>query len=308
MLVPDNLKTGVIKHTRSELILNRSYHELAEHYGTAIMPTRVRTPKDKATVEGSVRNISTYILAAIRNQKFFTLRELNEAIKERLHAFNHRPFQRKEGSRATWFAEEKAVLLPLPRNSFELGTWKVATVAFNYHVGVSEQYYSVPYELIKCKVDVRLTHNIVEVFFEGNRVCSHVRLHGRKGQYSTEDAHMPPNHQQYVKWNGDRFRKWAEKSGPNTVNVVNTLLAGHKVEQQSYRACMALLKLGDQYSPERLEQACSKALEYSPRPNYKTIQLILRTGKDKIALEPTPPDTPPQSFTRGSEYYTKGAK
>jgi transposase len=308
MLVPDNLKTGVTKHTRSELILNRSYHELAEHYGTAIMPTRVRSPKDKATVEGSVGNISTYILAAIRNQKFFTLRELNEAIKERLHAFNHKPFQRKEGSRASWFAEEKVLLLPLPRNSFELGTWKVATVAFNYHIGAGEQYYSVPYELIKCKVDVRLTHNIVEVFFEGSRVCSHVRLHGRKGQYSTEDAHMPPNHQQYLKWDGDRFRRWAEKAGPNTANVVNALLAGHKVEQQGYRSCMALLKLGDQYSPERLENACIKALEYSPQPNYKTVQLILRAGKDKIAVAPAPPEAPPQSFTRGSEYYAKGAK
>lgn len=308
MLVPDNLKTGVVKHTRSELVLNRSYHELAEHYGTAIMPARVRAPKDKATVESSVGNISTCILAAIRNQKFFALRELNEAIRERLNAFNHKPFQRKEGSRATWFAEEKAVLLPLPRNSFELGTWKVATVAFNYHIGVDEQYYSVPYELIKRKVDVRLTHNIVEVFFEGDRVCSHVRLHGRKGQYSTDDAHMPPNHQQYVKRDGERFRKWAGKSGPNTVNVVNTLLSGQKVEQQGYRACMALLKLGDQYSPERLENACGKALEYSPRPNYKTIQLILRAGKDRAALDPAPPETPPQSFTRGSEYYKKGAK
>lgn len=119
MLVPDNLKTGVIKNTRSELVLNKSYQELAEHYGAAIMPTRVRSPKDKATVEGSVGNISTFILAAIHNQKFFTLRELNETIRERLHAFNHKPFQRREGSRATWFADEKAVLLPLPRNSKE---------------------------------------------------------------------------------------------------------------------------------------------------------------------------------------------
>ena len=263
MLVPDNLKTGVVKNTRHELVLNKSYQELAEHYGTAIMPARVRSPKDKASVEGAVGRISTSILAAIRNQRFFSLHELNEAIRERLHEFNHKPLQRKEGSRAAWFADEKPALLPLPRNRFELGTWKIATVAFNYHIGVSEQYYSVPYELIKHKVDVRLTHNIVEIFFEGSRVCSHIRLYGRKGQYSTQKSHMPPNHQQYVKWDGDRFRKWAKKSGENTVKVVDTILCSHKVEQQGYRACMALLKLGDQYSPQRLENACIKALEYS---------------------------------------------
>jgi len=308
MLVPDNLKTGVIKNTRSELVLNRSYQELAEHYGTAILPTRIKSPKDKAAVESAVGKISMSILAAIRNQKFFSLREINEVIRERLHAFNHKPLQRKEGSRAVWFADEKPALLPLPRNRFELGTWKVATVAFNYHIGVDEQYYSVPYELIKHKVDVRLTHNTVEIFFDASRVCSHVRLFGRKGQYSTQEAHMPPNHQQYVKWDGDRFRKWAEKSGPNTVKVVNAILAGHKVEQQGYRACMALLKLGDQYSPGRLENACIKALDYSPHPSYKTIQLILKSGQDQIGLESCPPEPSPHGFTRGAAYYAKGVK
>jgi hypothetical protein len=236
------------------------------------------------------------------------LRELNEAIRERLHAFNHRPFQRKDGSRATWFAEERSALLPLPRNRFELGTWKVATVAFNYHIGVGEQYYSVPHEFIKRKVNVRLTHNIVEVFFEGNRICSHVRLYGRRGQYSTQESHMPPNHQQYAKWDGDQFRKWAEKSGQSALTVVNGILAGHKVEQQGYRACMALLKLGDQYGADRLENACSRAMEYSPRPSCKTVQLILKSGQDRIGLETAPPEPSPCGFTRGADYYAKGAK
>ena len=309
MLVPDNLKTGVIKNTRSELVLNKAYQELAEHYGTAIMPARVRTPKDKATVEGSVGNISSFILAAIRNQKFFTLRELNETIRERLYAFNHKPFQKKDGSRATWFAEERAVLLPLPRDPFELAAWKIATVAFNYHIGVDEQFYSVPFEFIKRKVDVRLTRNVVEVFFEGNRICSHVRLHGRRGQYSTQEAHMSPDHQKYTQWNSERFRKWAAKTGPNAATVVEGILTGYKVEQQGYRACMALLKLGDQYSPERLEAACVKALEYSPRPSYKTIQLILKSGQDKIVQEViAPPEPSPYGFTRGAGYYGKEGK
>lgn len=308
ILVPDNLKTGVIKNTRSEVVLNKSYQEMAEHYGTAILPARVRTPKDKATVEGTVGNISTFILASIRNQRFFTLRELNEVIRERLYAFNHKAFQKKDGSRATWFAEERASLLPLPRNAFELAEWKVATVAFNYHIGVDEQYYSVPYEYIKKKVDVRLTRHVVEVFFEGNRICSHVRLYGRRGQYSTQEAHMPPDHQQYIQWNSERFRKWAAKIGVNSAAVVEAILTGYKVEQQGYRACMALLKLSDQYSPERLEAACAKALDYTPRPSYKAIQTILKSSQDRISPEPVPSGPSEFGFTRGADYYRKGAK
>lgn len=309
ILVPDNLKTGIIKHTRSEVVLNRSYHELAEHYGTAILPARVRTPKDKATVEGTVGIVSSYILAAIRNQKFFTLRELNAAIKERLHTFNHKPFQKKDGSRATWFAEERTILLPLPRNPFELAEWKTATVAFNYHIGVDEQYYSVPYEYIKRKVDVRLTRNVVEVFFEGTRICSHVRLRGRRGQYGTQTSHMPPNHKEYTQWNGERFRKWAAKIGESAAATVESILTGYKVEQQGYRACMALLKLAEQYTPERLEAACSKALTYTPRPSYKAIQTILKSGQDKISKESAASAVPSEfGFTRGADYYKGGDK
>ena len=309
ILVPDNLKTGVIKNTRSELVLNKAYQELAEHYGTAIMPARVRTPKDKATVEGAVGTVSTFILAAIRNQQFFSLRELNEVIRERLHLLNHKAFQKKPGSRATLFLEERASLLPLPVQEFELAVWKIATVSFNYHVGVDGQFYSVPYDYIKRKVDVRATRHVVEVFFEGSRICSHVRLYGRQGQYSTQEAHMPPNHQQYVQWNGERFRKWAAKIGPNTAAVVEGILAGYKVEQQGYRACMALLKMADSYTPERLEAACVKALRYTPRPAYKTIQTILKSGQDRISDEPAAPPEPSLfGFTRGAEYYRKGGK
>jgi len=142
ILVPDNLKTGVTKHTKSEIVLNRSYQEMAEHYGTAIIPTRVRTPKDKATVEGTVGIISTYILAAIRNQKFFTLAELNTEIRERLHKFNHKPFQRKDGSRALLFVEERQFLLPLPARAYELAEWKKAIVQYNYHILTDGHYYS----------------------------------------------------------------------------------------------------------------------------------------------------------------------
>lgn len=309
ILVPDNLKTGVVKNTRIETVLNKTYQEMAEHYGTAIIPARVKTPKDKATVEGSVGIISTWILAAIRNQRFLSLRELNAVIKERLHTFNHKPFQKKDGSRAVLFAEERAFLLQLPVRAFELATWKIATVQYNYHIGADGQNYSVPYEYIKQKVDVRLTRNVVEVFFEGNRVCSHVRLYGRTGQYSTTEAHMPPNHQQYTQWNGERFRGWAGKIGANTTAVVEAILSCHKVEQQGYRACMALLKLSDQYTPERLEAACAKALGYTPRPSFKSVQAILKSGQDRVSNETATPTEPSEfSFTRGADYYGRGRK
>ena len=309
ILVPDNLKTGVIKNTRNELVINKAYQEMAEHYGTAIVPARVKAPKDKATVEGAVGHVSSFILAAIRNQRFFTLHELNKTIKERLHALNHRQFKKKDGSRASLFAEERALLLPFPQQEYEHATWKIATVQFSYHISVDGQFYSVPFEYIKHKVDVRLTRNVVEVFIEQTRVCSHTRLYGRQGQYSTQDAHMPPKHQQYVQWNGDRFRKWAAKIGPNAAAVVETILTGHKVEQQGYRTCMALLKLSDTYTAQRLEAACDRALFYTPRPNYKSIHAILKSGQDKISESTaTPPEPSVSGFVRGADYYGRGRK
>ena len=304
ILVPDNLKTGVTKRTKAEIVLNRSYQEMAEHYGTAIIPARVRSPKDKATVEGTVGIISTFILAAIRNQRFFTLAELNTEIRERLYKFNHKPFQRKEGSRATLFAEEHQFLLPLPISAFELSEWRKATVQYNYHIQADGHYYSVPFEYIKRVVDVRLTRKVVEVFFDGSRICSHVRLCGKRELYSTRDEHMPLNHQEYMQWNGERFRKWAAKIGENTAIVVDALFVGCRVEQQGYRTCMSLLKLSEQFTAERLEAACGIALGYTPRPTYKAIQTILKSGRDKVGTEvQTNSEASKYGFTRGPDYY-----
>lgn len=308
ILVPDNLKTGVIKNTKNETVLNRSYREMAEHYGTAVIPARPRTPKDKAFVEGSVGVVSTWIIAALRNRQFSSLAELNEAVSERLYEFNHKPFQKKEGSRAAAFEEEKPFLLPLPAVPFELAMWKVATVQYSYHISVDKHNYSVPYEYIKQKVDVRLTSHTVEVFFEGNRIASHPRLYGRPNQYSTLEMHMPPDHQKYLQWNGERFLHWAEQIGENTEVVVHHFLTMYAVEQQGYKACMALLKLTDKYPPERLENACRKALSYTPQPSYKSIQSILKSGQDKLLLdepEPTVKKASQYSFTRGAEYYRR---
>ena len=181
---------------------------MAEHYNVAIIPARVRNPKDKPNAEGSVGKISTWITAALRNEQFFSLAELNAAIREKLNAYNARKFQKEEYSRLSLFlGEEKTLLAPLPATPFELAEWKQATIQFNYHIAVDKMYYSVPYQYIKDKVDVRITDTTIEIFYHHSRIASHRRLHGRSGRYSTVTDHMPPNHKKYLAWNGNRFRR-----------------------------------------------------------------------------------------------------
>ena len=305
MLVPDNLKTGVDRVERYTPVINKSYHEMAEHYGTAVIPARVRKPKDKPSVEGTVGNISTWIIAALRNWKCFTLQELNEAIVEKLDEFNRKPFQKKQGSRQSVFVEyEQPLLQLLPDKPFELSEWKICVVAYNYHVSVDKMYYSVPCEYIKQKTDVRLTRNIVEVFVDGNRVASHVRKFGYPGQYSTLNEHMPADHRKYNHWSAEKFLSWAKSIGENTVAVTKAILASHKVEQQGYRACMALLKLSDKHTAVRLEAACKRALNYTTSPSFKSVQIILASGQDELPDEtPEQDDSAEFGITRGSEYY-----
>jgi transposase len=308
ILTPDNLKTGVDQVSWYTPVINKTYHEMAEHYGTAVIPARVRRPKDKPNAEGAVGVISTWILAALRNQKFFSLAELNEAILDKLVIFNRNPFQKKAGSRLSVFMEEEGFALqPLPVSRYELAIWKIATVQFNYHVTVDKMHYSVPYEYIKHQVDVRVTRQVIEVFFHNHRICSHPRLYGREGQYSTITEHMPSDHQQYIQWNGERFISWAENVGPSMVVAIKAILASHKIEQQGYRSCMALLKLADRYSLTRLEAACVRALSYTPNPSYKNISTILKSGQDKLIKPETEiqiyEEADKHGFTRGADYY-----
>ena len=306
ILVPDNLKTGVTKRTKSDIILNSTYQEMAEYYGTAVLPTRVRKPKDKPAVEGAVSFVSTWIMAALRNQKFFGIKELNDAIAEKLDELNSKPFQKRVGSRVSVFLEEEApMLLPLPDKPYELSEWKTCIVAYNYHVSVDKMLYSVPHTYIKQEVDVRITSRIVEVFFKGDRIASHVRKFGKPSQYSTIEDHMPPDHKNFSQWNAERFRSWARSIGKSTLAVVNVIFASRKIEQQGYRTCMALLKLGDKYSHARLEAACKRALSYTTSPNFKIVQTILATGQDMLPDEEQAniAPSPDFGFTRGSAYY-----
>ena len=311
ILVPDNCKTAVF-HTNDwyNQQVNAVYHEMAEHYNTAIIPARIRTPKDKANAESAVGIISTWITAALRNEQFFSLVELNRAIRKKLELFSHRPFQKKEGSRYEIFRNEELPLLAkLPATPYELAEWKSATVQFNYHISVNGMLYSVPYEFIKRKVEVRITDKVVEIFYNNNRIASHRRLYGRRGQYSTVTEHMPTDHQKFLEWNGDRFRSWAERIGTNTYNVVNAILSSQRVEQQSYRSCMGILKLAEKYSAQRLEAACKIALSYAATPSYKSIKNILAAGKERIDQELQASENAAthnkHAITRGAAYYRR---
>ena len=306
ILVSDNCRTAVIRtgdwFTQE---LNTVYHEMAEHYGTAIIPARVRRPKDKSSGEGAVGNISTQITAALRKEQFFSLAALNKAIRERLEKFNTNLFTKKDGSRRSIFEEEELPLLrALPSTPYEIAIWKEPTVQYNYHVAFDNMYYSVPHEYIGKKVNLRATSTIVEIYFNHLRVAFHARLYGRKGQYSTVTEHMPKSHQEYYDWNGERFRKWAAKIGTNTLQVVDALLTTQRVEQQAYRACMGLLKLAEKYTAARLEAACQKALSYTDIPSYKSVKNILVSGAEApIPLEEEKPKTNPYALTRGADYY-----
>ncbi|MCR5457270.1 MAG: IS21 family transposase [Clostridiales bacterium] len=306
MLVPDNTKTAV-NHTKEWYTqeLNKTYHELAEHYGTAIMPARVRKPKDKPNAEGNVGHASTWIVAALRHEQFFSFEELNKAIRKKLEHYNSEKFQKKEGSRKQLFVEdEEPNLIPLPAAPYELSEWKVATVQYNYHVFFDGMYYSVPYNYIGQKVNLRTTDSMVEVFLGQDRIASHRRLYGRLGQYSTVTEHMPEDHRKYLEWNGNRFRAWAKGIGTSTYAVVDSMLTSAKIEQQSYRSCMGLLKMADKYSKTRLESACSKALEYTKTPSYKVIKNILVAGT-KEATDEVAHTANAYGITRGADYYKR---
>jgi len=306
ILTPDNLKTGVQKADWYLPIINKTYHEMAEYYGTAVIPTGVRKPREKATVERTVGMLSTWIIAALRNRQFFSLYELNQAMKKKLDEFNKKPFQKRNGCRESAFNEEQPFLIPLPDKPFELSTWKIATVQLNYHIAVDKMYYSVPYEYIKYKVDVRLTLSIVEIFYKNTRIASHRRIYGHPGQYNTVIEHMPDKHRDYTQWNAQRFIKWAGDIGANTQEAVKAIIASRKVEEQSYKSCIAVLKLADTYSVTRLEAACEKALAYTTTPSFRSIRTILKTGRDKFKKETTimdPENDTTFAFTRGAAYY-----
>jgi transposase len=305
VLVPDNLKSGVSKACKYEPDLNPTYSDMAEHYGCAVLPARPRKPRDKATVENGVLIAKRWILAVLRHRTFYSLAELNDAIRECLERLNTRPLRRAKQSRRELFeAIDRPNALPLSPRPYEYAEWYKAKVQLNYHIEVDRHYYSVPYQLLHERLDIRLTATIVEAFHKGGRVAAHVRSHV-KGGYTTLPEHMPPEHRFYAEWNPARFIQWAGKTGESTARLVETILATRPYPEQGYKACLGIINLTRDFEPARVEAAARRALKFKAC-SYRSMKAILSAGLDRQpdnGEQHGLPGLPPHQNIRGQEYY-----
>ena len=303
IITPDNLKAGVKHPSRYEPDINPTYLHMAEHYGTVIIPARVRTPKDKAKAEVGVQVVERWVLARLRKRRFFGLADLNRSIRKLLDELNDRTMEHLGKSRREFFKElDRPALKPLPAEPYQFAIWKKAKVHIDYHVEFGKHYYSAPYELIGEEVFVRATERTVEIFHKHRRVASHPRSRAR-GRHTTQTAHMPANHRQYAEWSPERFLKWAERIGSQTRDLIEIALNSRKHPQQAYRTCMGILGLARHFTQERLEAASGRALA-SGIHSYKGIKNILDTGLDRVPLEePASVSLDPHANIRGPSYY-----
>ncbi len=303
VVVPDNLKSGVTKACFYDPDINRTYQELAEHYGVAVLPTRVRKPQDKAKAEEAVQNVERRILAPLRDRKFYSLGEINQAIKKLLADLNNREMQVYGRSRQQVFENfDKPALKPLPTTSFEFGEWKKAKVNIDYHIEIKRSYYSVPYTLVGEHVEVRYGERTVTVYRDGKRIIQHIRSYSR-GSYATIKEHMPPNHQFVKSWSPSKFINWASKIGPQTSCLIKYILEAKDHPEQGYRFCLGLLSLEKKYGKIRLEAACKKARQLGVL-RLKNIKSMLQTGADAVESTKTTSQAPIEHQNiRGSQYY-----
>jgi transposase len=303
VLVPDNLKSGITDACYYEPDVNRTYLELAEHYGCVVIPARTRRPKDKAKVEAGVLLIERWILARLRHRTFHSLGELNTAIRELLTDLNNRPFKKLPGCRRSSFESiDQPALKALPLQPFEYAQWLTVRVNIDYHVEVKRHYYSVPCSLVKCRLDVRLTDHTVECFLKGRRVASHLR-DDTVGKYTTLPEHMPQAHREYLGWPPSRLIHWAETIGSATAAMTKHILQTRPHPEQGYRSCLGILRLSKTYGNERLEAACCRALGLQSF-SYKSVKSILKSGLDHRPLTPRITSVPiDHSNVRGSQYY-----
>ncbi len=304
VIVPDNIKSGVHLAHRYEPELNPTYAEMAQHYGVAIVPTRVVKPRDKAKVEVAVQIVERWILARLRNRQFFSLAELNAAIAELLEVLNRRPFKKLPGTRRSMFESlDRPAMRALPATPYEYAEWKKVRVNIDYHVTIDKHYYSVPYQLVKQQLEARVTARTVEIFNKGKRVASHRRSY-RQGQHTTVNAHMPKAHREYAEWTPARLVRWAGETGPATAKLVEKILTSRPHPQHGFRACLGIMRLGKRYGTQRLEAASRRALAIGSC-SYKSVESILKNGLDRKSLPSTTTETPAieHDNLRGADYY-----
>ena len=280
MVVPDNLKSGITKACFYEPAVNRSYAEMAAHYDTVIVPARPRKPRDKAKVEVAVLLATRWIIAKLRNRQFFSLTDLNDAIRDCVTALNTRVTRHLGTSRRALFDEiERPALKPLPAEPYTFAQWKECRAGLDYHVEVEKHYYSVPNQLLREKLWARITTRTVELFHNGKRIATHLRSSSDR-KHTTVREHMPSSHQRYADWTLERLKRQAGKIGRNTATLVELILTEKTHPEQGFRACIGILRLAKSYGAERLEAACARALEIGAR-SYTSVSSILKTNRDR---------------------------
>ena len=304
VVVPDNLKSGVRQPCYYEPDLNPTYREWGEHYEVAIIPARPYRPRDKAKAEAGVQVVQRWIIAALRKRRFFSLEEANQSIAELLGRLNQRPFRKREGSRATLFAQlDRPALHPLPATRYEFGQWQMVRVNLDYHVEVERHYYSVPHALAHQEVEVRLTAETVEVLHRGMRVTSHARSY-ETGRATTLTEHMPKAHQKYLGRTPSSLIEDATRIGPSTGQLVEAILAAKRHPEMGYRSCLGILRLAKTYPPERMEAAAQRALR-ARAYNFRSMDSILRNQLDRLSPSDSPPvrTSPEHENIRGADYF-----
>lgn len=312
--VCDNLKTGVIKHPKEgDIILNDSYEALGQHYFTAIMPTGVRKPKQKASVEGTVGKVATAIIAKLRNEVFYSLEELKFSVFKALKEFNETPFQKREGSRTEVFQnEEKQYLHELPDIPYEIADWYYSrSVNLDCHVVYAKNRYSCPYQYVGKEVDLKVTETSLEIYYRDKRIDTHNKLPNYvSNKYSTHEEDMPDRFKK-PEWDDVRIKNWAYSIGNHTGEVIDRIFASVKIKEQGYNSSLSVLRLSKTYSEARLETACELALTKVRTPRYHHLKAILSANQDQIYLENRNASAKPQKesggYVRGAEYYGGGS-
>lgn len=308
VVVPDNLKSAVTHPSFYEPELNPTYRDMGEHYSVAIIPARPYRPRDKAKVEVGVQVVQRWIVAALRKRQFFSLVEANQAIAELLVRLNQRPFHRREGNRATLFAQlDQPALKPLPATRYQFGEWRTPRVNIDYHIEVERHYYSVPYALVHQELDVHLTADTVEVLHRGVRVASHVRSYEPRTA-TTLTEHMPKAHQKYMGRTPSRLLEEAQQTGPYTGQLVQAILAAKRHPEMGYRSCLGILRLAKTYPAERMEAAARRALR-AHAYNFQSMDSILKNQLDRLPVpedasgDPPVPPTVDHDNIRGADYF-----
>jgi transposase len=304
LIIPDNPRTGVNRACRYEPDLNRTYLEMSQHYGTAILPARPYKPRDKAKVESAVLLAERWIIAVLRHRKFFSLAELNDAIEPLLERLNHRPFRKRDGCRASLYASlDRPVLQALPVERYVMADWVTVRPSIDYHVEVERHYYSVPYRLAGQSLEARYTAATVEIFKASKRIASHARSYAAY-HHTTDPAHRPKSHQAHLEWTPSRLIHWASSVGPATAEVVRTIMESRPHPEQGYRACLGIMRLAKTYSPERVEAASRRALHLHAC-SYTSLRSMLKRSLDQQTTADEAPSRPGPEHEnlRGSGYY-----